>query len=204
MAGPASRAAAISRHLAPALQPLPSDPLVAERAGATFDATTLASALAGGREALAAKRALDLEMSRDPALSVSLRRHGMGRPEERELSAVAVRRFLELLRADESDETRRTRSFLFALAWPGAHGRASNHLDLFMPCIRALASDAQLARWLPAAESFRMLGCFACTELGHGSFVRGLETTATFIPASASRPACLEVHTPTETAQKCW
>jgi len=204
MASAHSRAGALARHLGSPLQAVPADPLVAERAGASFDTTTLAAALAGGRENLAARRALDLEMSRDPALSASLRRHGMPRAQERELSAIAVRRFIELLRNDETEETRRARSFLFALAWPGAHGRASNHMDLFLPCIRALASDAQLERWVPAAESFRMLGCFACTELGHGSFVRGLETTATFVPAAAGRPACLEVHTPSDSAQKCW
>mmetsp|Transcript_22638 Transcript_22638/g.85775 ORF Transcript_22638/g.85775 Transcript_22638/m.85775 type:complete len:581 (-) Transcript_22638:18-1760(-) len=160
--------------------------------------------LAGGADKLALTRALNLQMSRDPALGVSVNRHGMSRAEERERSAIAVRRFVELWREDESAEVRRAREFAFALAWPSAHGRVSNHLDLFLPTLRALASDEQQARWLPAAEAFRMLGCFACTELGHGSFVRGLETTATFIPASAGKPSCFEVHTPTATAQKCW
>jgi alkylation response protein AidB-like acyl-CoA dehydrogenase len=29
-------------------------------------------------------------------------------------------------------------------------------------------------------ESARVLGCFAMTELGHSSFLRGIETTATY------------------------
>lgn len=200
----AHRASATARHLAGQGRAATADPLEWEREGASFDPAVLAVVLAGGAEQLVLTRALNLQMSRDPALGVSVHRHGMTRAEERERSALAVRRFVELWRGDESAEVRRAREFAFALAWPSAHGRVSNHLDLFLPTLRALASDEQQARWLPAAEAFRMLGCFACTELGHGSFVRGLETTATFIPARGNTPSCFEVHTPTETAQKCW
>jgi hypothetical protein len=33
-------------------------------------------------------------------------------------------------------------------------------------------------------ESARVLGCFAMTELGHSSFLRGIETTATYDKAT--------------------
>jgi acyl-CoA oxidase len=45
-----------------------------------------------------------------------------------------------------------------------------------------------------------MVGCFAMTELGHGSNVPGLETTATFDEASDE----FIIHTPTVTATKWW
>lgn len=38
----------------------------------------------------------------------------------------------------------------------------------------------QQAQWLPLARAGKILGTYAQTELGHGSFVRGVETTATF------------------------
>ena len=43
-------------------------------------------------------------------------------------------------------------------------------------------------------------GCFAMTELGHGSNVAGVETTATYIKETRQ----FELHTPTRTAAKWW
>lgn len=54
------------------------------------------------------------------------------------------------------------------------------HDVAFMPMLRLQASDDQLDRWLPLVDSFQMVGCYAQTELTHGSFVRGLETTAVY------------------------
>lgn len=54
------------------------------------------------------------------------------------------------------------------------------HDVAFMPMLRLQASDAQLSKWLPLVDAFQMVGCYAQTELGHGTFVRGLETTAVY------------------------
>ena len=42
---------------------------------------------------------------------------------------------------------------------------------MFMVQIKALATDQQIAYWKPKAENFEVLGCYAQTELAHGSDV---------------------------------
>ncbi|EMD88691.1 hypothetical protein COCC4DRAFT_60646 [Bipolaris maydis ATCC 48331] len=51
---------------------------------------------------------------------------------------------------------------------------------LFEPAVQHNGTAEQQAQWLPLARAGKILGTYAQTELGHGSFVRGVETTATF------------------------
>jgi len=74
------------------------------------------------------------------------------------------------------------------------------HYGLFAATIVRLGSAEQRERWLPGIADYSMPGCFALTELGHGSNVRGIETTATFDLDSGE----FVLHSPTETAQKYW
>ncbi len=55
---------------------------------------------------------------------------------------------------------------------------------MFQPNIVSLCDEEQQARWLPLCRDWRMIGCYAQTEVGHGSNIRALETTATFMPES--------------------
>jgi len=50
------------------------------------------------------------------------------------------------------------------------------------------------------AENYEIFGCYAQTELGHGSYVRGVETTANYI----RELQVFEIHSPTLTATKWW
>ncbi len=63
---------------------------------------------------------------------------------------------------------------------------------LFAGSIANLGTREQHDRWLVAAGTGELQGCFAMTETGHGSNVRGLETTISY-DADADT---LEVHTP--------
>ena len=71
---------------------------------------------------------------------------------------------------------------------------------MFMQSIKFLGSEEQKAKWLQAAADSNIIGCYAQTELGHGSNVAGLETTATL----DSKTDEFVLHTPTIRATKFW
>ena len=64
----------------------------------------------------------------------------------------------------------------------GRTGGLSLHYGVFMSTLRSQCSDDQKAWWLERAMRLNFIGCYAQTELGHGSNVRGIQTTATFDP----------------------
>ncbi|KAG0327354.1 acyl-coenzyme A oxidase [Dissophora globulifera] len=74
------------------------------------------------------------------------------------------------------------------------------HHGAFIPVINSQGSDEQIEKWIPLAESYQIIGCYAQTELGHGSNVSGLETTATFIKDTDE----WEIDSTSFTAAKWW
>jgi acyl-CoA oxidase len=71
---------------------------------------------------------------------------------------------------------------------------------LFEPAIEHNGTEEQKAQWLTVAKSGKILGTYAQTELGHGSFVRGLETTATYVENTDE----FVIHSPTVSSTKFW
>jgi acyl-CoA oxidase len=69
---------------------------------------------------------------------------------------------------------------------------------LFAGTIHRLGTAYHHQKYLPDAASGRLLGCFAMTEIGHGSNVQGLETTATYERQSN----CFVIHSPTFSSGK--
>ncbi|XXG75813.1 hypothetical protein AAC387_Pa08g0307 [Persea americana] len=72
------------------------------------------------------------------------------------------------------------------------------HWGMFIPAIKGQGTEEQQQKWLTLASKMQIIGCYAQTELGHGSNVQGLETTATFNPASDE----FIIHSPTLTSRK--
>ena len=71
---------------------------------------------------------------------------------------------------------------------------------MFRMSIENLSNEEQKARWLPKIQNVDMLGCYAQTELGHGSNVAGIETTATLDKTTDE----FVIHSPTITSTKYW
>ncbi|MFQ6632862.1 hypothetical protein Gotur_011644 [Gossypium turneri] len=74
------------------------------------------------------------------------------------------------------------------------------HWGMFIPAIKGQGNEGQQQKWLPMAYKMQIIGCYAQTELGHGSNVQGLETTATFDPETDE----FVIHSPTLTSSKWW
>ena len=66
--------------------------------------------------------------------------------------------------------------------------------------LRDQGTPEQHKLFLKKAANYEIIGCYAQTELGHGSNVRGLETTATWNPDDKT----FTLHSPHLTASKWW
>ncbi|XP_020309702.1 peroxisomal acyl-coenzyme A oxidase 1 isoform X1 [Oncorhynchus kisutch] len=80
------------------------------------------------------------------------------------------------------------------------HEALGLHFVMFLPTLYTQCNEQQLKKWVPLAESFKALGTYAQTELGHGTHLRGLETTATYDPATQE----FVMNSPTITSIKWW
>ncbi|KAJ4952876.1 hypothetical protein NE237_029708 [Protea cynaroides] len=74
------------------------------------------------------------------------------------------------------------------------------HWTMFIPAIKGQGTEEQQKKWLPLAYKMQIIGCYAQTELGHGSNIQGLETIATFDPKTDE----FILHSPTLTSSKWW
>jgi len=70
----------------------------------------------------------------------------------------------------------------------------------FAPVFNLQASPSLHAKYYPLIQSRAIIGCYLQTELGHGSDVSQLETTASYIPTSGE----FLLHSPTLTSSKWW
>ena len=74
------------------------------------------------------------------------------------------------------------------------------HFTMMLNYIKAQGTPAQQKYWMNKAREGDFIAAYAQTELGHGSNVRGLETTATLDVSKQE----WEIHSPTLTSLKWW
>uniref|UniRef100_A0A0K0D374 Acyl-coenzyme A oxidase n=1 Tax=Angiostrongylus cantonensis TaxID=6313 RepID=A0A0K0D374_ANGCA len=76
----------------------------------------------------------------------------------------------------------------------------SLHFVMFLPTIQSQGEDDQLDEWLSLVAARGIIGTYAQTELGHGTNLKNLETTATYDPKTEQ----FVLHSPTITSTKWW
>lgn len=173
----------------------PREDIAAERKRARFDSEEVAEYLNGGKERLQRTRYLSEKISKTDWGDKS-RRYHLTREQEYVGGLKAATGIWDLMKKERLDleDGLIMRKECF---WPGG---LELHIGMFIPAILSSATPEQQAHWLPLCYNLRIIGTYAQTELGHGTFVRGLETTATYDPTSQE----FVVHSPSLTSTKWW
>ena len=169
-----------------------------ERARATFPIIELTNIIDDGQEKTERRRYIQNLVIADPRL-VSKGYHFLDRDgllnDGMRRYALLRRRAKELNLTDPSDLMCLERT-----TFPNEEYPCIVHDVMFMDTLNTLASDEQRDTWLEKARHYEMIGTYAQTELGHGSHLKGLETTATFDESTDE----IIIHSPTLTSAKFW
>lgn len=183
-----------------------------ERERATINVERLTNLLDGGVAQTQRRRQLEAVISRDPTGIFSNADNRYLHRTDRHVRALAKHvRLIELCRKLDigkecGGEVLLSKDFAMLLGALGDDLPTSLHWVMFVPNIISLCDDEQKKEWLALCRDWRMIGCYAQTEVGHGSNVRALETTATFVPESKGgmQGGSFIINSPTLTSTKFW
>ncbi|XP_038834662.1 peroxisomal acyl-coenzyme A oxidase 1-like isoform X1 [Salvelinus namaycush] len=169
-----------------------------ERENATFDVEKLTHILDGGIEKTKRRREIESLVISDPDFQ-SEDLNFLSRSERYD---AAVKKSAQMiLKLREYGISDPEEIYCYKSVFRGHHHEALGlHFVMFLPTLYTQCNKQQFKKWVPLAESFKALGTYAQTEMGHGTHLRGLETTATYDPATQE----FVMNSPTITSIKWW
>ncbi|XP_024252327.1 peroxisomal acyl-coenzyme A oxidase 1 isoform X1 [Oncorhynchus tshawytscha] len=169
-----------------------------ERENATFDVEKLTHILDGGIEKTKRRREIESLVISDPDFQ-SEDLNFLSRSER--YDAAVKKSAHMILKLREYGISDPEEIYCYKSVFRRHHHEALGlHFVMFLPTLYTQCNKQQLKKWVPLAESFKALGTYAQTELGHGTHLRGLETTATYDPATQE----FVMNSPTITSIKWW
>ncbi|XP_026759159.1 probable peroxisomal acyl-coenzyme A oxidase 1 [Galleria mellonella] len=178
--------------------------LVRERAKCTFDLKELIHFVDGGEEITSERKAFEETVLAIKELKDDIPEDYLSHKERYEIAVRKACILRELrLRHDQNKPLLPERPTYVYNILPATIKDISPfylHETMFLATIWGLMNDEQKAEWLSKALDMKVIGTYAQTELGHGTFLRGLETTATYDPETEE----FILNTPTLTAYKWW
>lgn len=173
-----------------------SEDLARERKGASFPVRELTYIIYGGKERTEKLEKLANLVAEDPVFT-KIDRYFLSRSDQHKRSLEKVKRYRTLcneLQLKTEEDQHDLRSAIDEDMPIGLH------VGMFIPTILGQGTDEQQKKWIPLARQYKIIGTYAQTELGHGSFIRGLETTATYDRSTQE----FVMSSPTLTATKWW
>ncbi|EDV23614.1 uncharacterized protein TRIADDRAFT_28074 [Trichoplax adhaerens] len=175
----------------------PSSDLDRERRKCTFNVAELTDIINGGREKTERRQYLESLVLNEPIFNYD-DYYFLSREEKYSDAVKKTVRLVQVLKQhniEDPEDYQTLLKYVLNLNLPIAL-----HNSMFRPTIRDQGTDEQRKKWLPLANDYKIIGTYAQTELGHGTFIRGLETTSTYDPKREE----FVLNTPTLTATKWW
>ncbi|XP_071360739.1 peroxisomal acyl-coenzyme A oxidase 1 isoform X1 [Trachinotus anak] len=172
--------------------------IMKERQNATFDVEKLTNILDGGPEKTRRRREIESLVLSDP----DFKEEDPNFLSRSERYDQAVRKSAQMiLKLREYGIADPEEIYCYKSMVRGNHHEAMGlHFVMFTPTLYSQCDHQQSRKWLPLADSFQVVGTYAQTELGHGTHLRGLETTATYDPATQE----FVLNSPTVSSIKWW
>ncbi|XP_044151949.1 peroxisomal acyl-coenzyme A oxidase 1 isoform X2 [Bufo gargarizans] len=169
-----------------------------ERATATFNPEIVTHILDGSPEKTRRRREIESLVLNDPAFQHE-DPNFLSRSERYELalkkSALMVQRIREYGISNPEE------IMWFKRLGVGSQTDPLNlHFGMFYVMLGNQGTESQREKWLPLALRLQAIGTYAQTELGHGTHLRGLETTATYDPSTQE----FILNSPTVSSIKWW
>uniref|UniRef100_A0A8D0U696 Acyl-coenzyme A oxidase n=1 Tax=Sus scrofa TaxID=9823 RepID=A0A8D0U696_PIG len=169
-----------------------------ERAAASFNPELLTHVLDGSPENTRRRREIENMILSDPDLQHE-DLNFLSRSQRYEVavkkSATTVKKIREFGLADPDEILWFKKLHLVNFVEP-----VGLNYSMFIPTLLSQGTTAQREKWLPPSKRLEIIGTYAQTELGHGTHLRGLETTATYDPATQE----FILNSPTVTSIKWW
>ncbi|TKR88698.1 hypothetical protein L596_012902 [Steinernema carpocapsae] len=174
--------------------------LTLERQKGTFKTEALSEVLYDGPYTLQRRRDIAKYVEEHKDLQDPVPTEFLSREEKIENAArklVSIRKhFDNVVKDDDPAEA----YYFYSLCYHLDGNPIALHNGMFLPTLFTQTNDEQKDKWLNKAMNLGFIGTYAQTEIGHGTNLRKLETTATFDKSSDT----FILHSPTVSSTKWW